>query len=608
MLDVELDALKGDEAALRKELESAGVQFRGRTCRCPFHDDHNPSGGIFIKKGVWFYKCHVCGVTGTILDVRALLNKRSVADELRAMNERTGRPYRAPQREAGRTVAEQKAPRTFPTIEAMRDSLSNVEGLYRYTHPVTGVVELVVLRYRDTNGKKHFVQASPAPTGGFWLKAPEGKLPIYNRSRIANAEYVVIVEGEKAAHALHDIGIVATTSPGGALKAHNADWSPLAGKRVYDWADFDPINPADHPQNPGERTGFVHMQQVEKIVSLLTPPPELLRIDVEALELPEKGDAYDFVQRYDGWKPEDIKALIEAELLADAKTVGIMGDYRAHVEATIAGKNRVLPLPWDNLWQMSRCLMAGTVMCLVGAPGSTKSLLLLESLIFWNQYGVKAAINMLEDPREKHMDRLLAQIAKESNITDPEWVRCNPLLMRGIVSHHYEELETNGRCLWDAPEEQTTLEMLGVWVEERAKAGYEIIVVDPVTAAEPEGKQWIADCKFIVKVKAIARRYNCRIILVVHAKKGHKTRGLDDMAGGAAYGRLCHSVIWLSGYDEPGELMVRSNPNYPSMGVHPNRMAEIVKARNGPGAGRRIAFWFDVRSLTFKELGVVEKS
>ncbi|MBA2703120.1 MAG: hypothetical protein H0U60_04620 [Blastocatellia bacterium] len=49
------------------------------------------------------------------------------------------------------------------------------------------------------------------------------------------ADYVVVVEGEKAAHALTEGGIIATTPPGGAGKAGKADWTPFAKKVVGQW-------------------------------------------------------------------------------------------------------------------------------------------------------------------------------------------------------------------------------------------------------------------------------------------------------------------------------------------------------------------------------------
>jgi DNA primase len=51
---------------------------------------------------------------------------------------------------------------------------------------------------------------------------------------------LVLVEGEKCADALMQLGIVATTAMGGAATAlDKTDWSPLAGKTVVLWPDHD---------------------------------------------------------------------------------------------------------------------------------------------------------------------------------------------------------------------------------------------------------------------------------------------------------------------------------------------------------------------------------
>jgi hypothetical protein len=46
--------------------EYLGVE--GKNFRCPFHDDQNPSAGIFkTKSGEWYFKCFACGVKGNII-------------------------------------------------------------------------------------------------------------------------------------------------------------------------------------------------------------------------------------------------------------------------------------------------------------------------------------------------------------------------------------------------------------------------------------------------------------------------------------------------------------------------------------------------------------
>lgn len=56
---------------------------------------------------------------------------------------------------------------------------------------------------------------------------------------VANDQTIYLVEGEKDVHALESIGVVATTSPGGAGSFGEVDPSPLAGAHVIIVADKD---------------------------------------------------------------------------------------------------------------------------------------------------------------------------------------------------------------------------------------------------------------------------------------------------------------------------------------------------------------------------------
>jgi len=70
-------------------------------------------------------------------------------------------------------------------------------------------------------------------------KFPNGKL-LYRLHEIANRpnETVWVVEGEKCADALAEIGLLATTS-GSAASAGSADWSLMSGRTVIVWPDDD---------------------------------------------------------------------------------------------------------------------------------------------------------------------------------------------------------------------------------------------------------------------------------------------------------------------------------------------------------------------------------
>lgn len=583
---IELDALRADEFAIRKELELAGAKFKGRACLCIFHDERNPSAGIYLDDGVWRYKCHGCGVGGDIIDIRAMLNKSTVDDELRKM--------KAPSQNVVRAIPS----KIFVSLEAVAGQLTNVEAIYRYTNPTSNEVDLAVIRWRDAAGKKKFIQCRPV--GGGWLmKGLDSKNPIYNRARVAKSDLVIVVEGEKCVHSLHEAGFVATTSPAGAMNGLKADWTPLAGKNVVLWPD----NDAPDEKYPHGK-GVAHMREVQKLLEQLTPSPYLSWLDPTKLGLDVKGDAADVIAKYQA--QEDKRLVIQA-LLDEAEPMGISRELRDRFEETIAGKRRSVSFGrFDSLSYWSRALVPGSVTCVCGDPGSTKSLWLLQLAAEWHQNGVKACIYELEDDRAYHMQRCIAQMDGNADLTDSEWIEINPEASRDAMARHAQFFDSFGRTLWESPDEMVTLEMLKEWVRARAESGYEVIVIDPVTAAEAEDKPWIADLEFIMSVKTTARRYGCRIILVTHPKKGGKTPtfGLDGLAGGAAYQRFSHTVLWLVNHTPPVDVRVkqyRAGDCFAQI----NRSIRIIKARNGRGPGLAIGINFDPKTLISTEAGVV---
>lgn len=99
-----------------------------------------------------------------------------------------------------------------------------------------GQLIAVVYRYDPPGRKKEF---RPWDAKRRKMAPPEPR-PLYNQPGIRNAAQVVLVEGEKCAQALIELGIVATTAMHGAnAPVDKTDWTPLAGKAVLIWPDRD---------------------------------------------------------------------------------------------------------------------------------------------------------------------------------------------------------------------------------------------------------------------------------------------------------------------------------------------------------------------------------
>jgi 5S rRNA maturation endonuclease (ribonuclease M5)/KaiC/GvpD/RAD55 family RecA-like ATPase len=577
MTTATLDTARMSKEALLNEIAMAGGQIKGTAILCPFHDDHSPSAGVYEKDGVWRFKCNAasCGFCGDIYDVRAKMLGKPVEEILKAAH-----PSQQPAKQV----------KVFTWQELLNTLPGKFEAGYEYRNPTTGNLDLYVIRFRDKDGKKGFRQITVAGQDRYYQQAPPKPWPIYNRAEIVKAQTVVVVEGEKCVEALRPFGIVATTNPCGAGKAEHCDWSLLKGKEVILWPDND-------------EGGKKHIQQVGQILESLNC--RISEIEPTDLDLREKEDAADFVQQaIAAYETEQERYAVVYEALSRARTKGASNDVADLIEDTISGKRRSLEWPWSRLTKLTNALLPGTVSLVCGDPGSTKSFLLIEALTFWFLAGLKVACYELEEDRTYHLNRALAQIANNGNLFDADWIKENPNEARAAAKQHSKLLDGLGRCIWAAPEKQTTLEELAEWVRARAKDGCRIIVIDPITAAEPENKPWISDSKFMMAAKNAVRDYGASLILATHPKKGRKGAiGLDELSGGAAYQRFSQTIVWVERHDKKTEKKIRTDLGTIKTSI--NRTIHLSKTRNGKGHGLALGFNFDGDTLRFAEQGII---
>lgn len=600
--DDPIQTARNDRGGLEAEIEAQGGEVRGNAVRCPLADNHrngdrNPSGSIYRgDDGAWRLKCHSCDFCGDRFDLEAAATGRSVADVL--SDHRNLAKASAPVRPAARPTL-----KVYPTVKAVEARYPTREATYAYTNPASDQVDMLVIRYRN-GGKKRFAQYQPNPNGkGFVLGAPPKPWPVYNRVRVAGAPEVVVVEGEKCVHALHDAGMIATTSPGGAKKGPHADWTPLAGKVVYLWPDND-------------ANGAAHMDELEEILSRLSPAPTLYRIDPAKLNLPEKGDAADYLANEDGALQDAVLAAIDGADPVASSSEGL----RLMLREIIEGKRK--NVGWGNfesLRRLVRALLPGTVTLLWGNPGDGKSFFLLQCCGEWADTNLPVAYFELEEDREFHLRRRLAQLQGDARLLDDEWMRNHPDKVEAAYDKHKPSLDLLAKCIWSAPERMlTTMQMLE-WIEQRAHEGRRVIVVDPVSAIDNGSEPWSADKAFVLGCKVIARRYYTSIVLVSHPTKAgsnHKApaRGqMSELSGGSAYQKHTQAVLFVRKHRDGSRALIRnlvpdltelSGTRVESVSLPANRSFYVNKSRNGPGQGYEVAFEFDPKTLQFTERGV----
>lgn len=227
--------------------------------RCRAHSDRSASASIDVESG--FVKCHasICNWEGWI-------------DEY-ATECRLPKPPDKPGWEDGKPVGLKVS---TPLAGAKpRSSLSH------YYNDAEGNPYMRVRRIDLDNGRKTYPQSA-------WI---DGKWADHLPKDFARILYrlpellayrggeVYIVEGEKSVECLRKLGLIATTAPGGAEKAHMVeDWTPIEGKDAVIIADND---------IPGQR----HARQV---AGLLIGIAKSIRI-MTMPDVPEKGDVVDWV-------------------------------------------------------------------------------------------------------------------------------------------------------------------------------------------------------------------------------------------------------------------------------------------------------------------------
>jgi len=581
----DLDAIRHSRIALEELLTSAGATFKGKECKCLFHDDNHASAGIYSDEGgTWRFKCLGCGAGGDYFDIKARLDGKPLADVLREHDAQPGIKRDKPPAEV--------LP-VYSLDQIVRKYGKKHEKVFIYTNPDTRAEEMVVIRIDNPPSEpkgKTFRQCRPEGNG-FVMKSPPKPLPLYNRARVRKANRVIVVEGEGKVHALCPIKLVATCSPGGAYNARHADWSPLAGKDVVIWPDND---------EPGIEK---YAKDVQGILAGLTPPANVACLDPALSGLGPKGDAVDFMASLADL-PIDMQRRAVDELLDAASTTGPGAELQSLWADIIGGRHRAIQWDWGHLSNLTQALLPGTITLICGAGGASKSFMAIQSARKWYDDGLKVVLYELEGTRAEHLQRAVAQMEGDGRVLDSRWGEDNPDVLRGVSGKYAKYIQGFGKCITAAPDKAPTLSELAQWITTQADAGAEIIMVDPVSAVTPSDKAWIADGEFVLEAKAAIRKTGARLILIIHPKKGHKGSGLDELAGGAVYGRLCNTVLWLDRYEPPTMLDVRTPFGVQNCAV--NRTISILKARHGRGTGHKIAMTFDPQSLSYHEHGVVQ--
>jgi hypothetical protein len=263
-----------------EQLYAIGAQFdcfhkngQGFMARCPAHADNNPSLSINLgRNGVVVIHCQAGCDTAEVLQAVDLY-----VDDLMpgAPYAYLGDGYGGPAGAQTKTAATTATSTAETKAETKTKHGRRIVATYDYRDEA-GKVLYQVVRYEP----KDFRQRSPDGEGG-WVWTTQGvrKVP-YRLPRLlrTNRKYACIVEGEKDADRLIELGLCATTNVGGAGK-----WLPeynvyLAGEHVVIFPDNDEAG----------------RQHAADLIRNLSGVVASLKV-IELPGLPDKGDVSDWL-------------------------------------------------------------------------------------------------------------------------------------------------------------------------------------------------------------------------------------------------------------------------------------------------------------------------
>ncbi|MBY7649848.1 MAG: hypothetical protein C4617_05110 [Candidatus Liberibacter europaeus] len=212
---------------------------------------------------------------------------------------------------------------------------------------------LVKITRKDVDGKKTFL---PFDYLNNTHTVPQTKRPLFNQVELAKVHKVILVEGEKCAEALTQIGITATTAMQGAnADPAKTDWTPLRDKHICIWADNDEI-------------GLKYGQRLKHFLTELDLLKSITVLNIPN-DKPQKWDAYDAVN----------SGMNILEFIRDCPKEKIF--HKSVVNLVQFGDliSDQTHKPEDII--SSGLLVQGGLMVLAGAPKIGKSHLLLSMLV-----------------------------------------------------------------------------------------------------------------------------------------------------------------------------------------------------------------------------------
>ena len=252
------------------------------------------------------------------------------------------------------------------------------------------------------------------------------------------------------------------------------------------------------------------------------------------------------------------------------------------------GTFELLETPWPMLTKDSRFTEGKAITIICGDPGVGKSFFVTHMFGWFAINGTKAILWGAEDNARFHTRRAVAQLVGNSNLCDYEWLKENHALAKRVYEENRENIEKIMGSLYTS--NNLSKEDLKKWCWEKAREGYEVIGIDPITFFSDEKSSYKSDQEIMETLNDIRVKHGTRFIIVTHPRESNGAKiGQDAIAGGRAISRFAQNMIWLA-----------TNEDH-SKGS--NRVAYTIKTRNGKREfGGKIKFDFNRDTARWEEV------
>lgn len=422
---------------------------------CPAHDDKTASLSISLSKDKILLNCH------------ALCSPESILSSVKL---------------------------TMQSLFLKSNNTQNVIlKVYNYTDE-HGVLIHQTVRY----AYKKFRQRRPDSAGNWLWNLKDIQLYLYNLPAIIKSDLVYIVEGEKDADNLINLGLAATTSPMGAGK-----WRPefnayFNNKSVIIIPDLD-------------ESGANHALMIANNIIAIT-------LSVKIVKLPgleNKGDISDFLLLHKDTSSDDILLLLHSivdttPVFAKPSPTIVVDRFKPYTAFDLLGL-KFAPVEWAIPNILPRGLGV-----LGGKPKIGKSFLALNLAIACAS-GENALTNIavdkqrvlylaLEDTQRRLQDRLIALVANDNSLQDLLFLN----EIKRFGQGGYELLEK-------------------LIVESNVK----FIIIDTFALIKSltSSNSYSDDYNEASMLKKLADKYNITILLIHHLRKAEAEDIFDNFSG-----------------------------------------------------------------------------